>query len=238
MALRLHELHPILAHFPLVLMPLSVASDVVGSVTDNPFMLGVGRVAMQAAVTSMALTAASGTIAQEGVKASREPGVAQDFLTTHRNMNIVVFGATAALTVMRTRQNRPNGLYFTLAAGAGLALAYTAYLGGEMVYKYGVGVEAARGVDYDRSPELKLRNTGVIARTKVGNLASGLARAARSLFFGPRFPALRNQQSRLEGGESSRYYYSEKVDEFGRREREHDAAHHRYSDDDYGGLHS
>ena len=238
MALRLHELHPILAHFPLVLMPLSVASDVVGSVTDNPFMLGVGRMAMPLAVTSMALTAASGTLAQEGVKASQQPGVAQDFLTTHRNMNTVVFGAATALMIMRMRQKRPNGLYFTLAAGSGLALVYSAYLGGEMVHKYGVGVEAAGGVQRARSPELRLKNTGEIVRTVFGNLKSGLTRAARSLFFGPRFPALRNQQSRLEGGESSRYYYSEKVDEFGRREREHDAAHHRYSDDDYGGLHS
>src|SRR5690554_3338488 len=159
MALRLHELHPIFAHFPLVLMPLSVASDVAGSMTDNYFMRSVGRMAMPMALTSMALTAVTGVIAQEGVKASREPGVAQDFLTTHRNMNMVVFGATAALTVMRTRQNKPNGMYFALAAGTGLALAYSAYFGGEMVHKYGVGVEAAQGVDYERSPEIKLKNT-------------------------------------------------------------------------------
>ncbi len=238
MALRLHELHPIFAHFPLVLMPLSVASDVAGSMTDNYFMRSVGRMAMPMALTSMALTAVTGVIAQEGVKASREPGVAQDFLTTHRNMNIVVFGATAALTVMRTRQNKPNGMYFALAAGTGLALAYTAYLGGEMVHKYGVGVEAARGVDHAHSPELKLKNTGVIARTKVGNLASGLARAAKSLFRGPRFPALRGETPQLETADDSRYYYSEKVSGFGGVEREHDAAGHRHSEDDYGGLHS
>ncbi len=241
MALRLHELHPVFAHFPIVLLPLSVVSDVVGSITHNPFMHVVGRVAMPLAVTSMALTAVTGVIAQEGVTASQQPGVAQDFLTTHRNMNIVVFGATAALTAMRMRQNKPNGLYYGLAAGTVAAMAYSAFLGGEMVHKYGVGVEAARGVEHDRSPELKLKNTGSVMSTVFGNLGSGLARAARSLFRGPRFPALGAQKPMLkpsESAEGARYYYSKNIGEFDGKEKEYDAAHHRYSDDDYGDLHS
>lgn len=237
MAMRLHEFHPVFAHFPIVLMPLSIASDVVGMATDNRFMLSMGRVMMPLAVTSMALAAVSGVVAQEGVTASRQRGVGQDFLTTHRNVNIAVFGAATALTVMRMRQGRPNRLYFALAAGTGLGLMYSGYLGGKMVHGHGVGVEPAGGVLYDRSPELKLKNTGSVVSAVFGNLGSGLARAARSLFRGPRFPAIGSRQSML-GSEEARYYYSKRVDDFQEREKDHDATHHRYSDDGYGDLHS
>lgn len=237
MAMRLHEIHPVTAHFPITLVPLSIASDVVGSMTDLPLARGMGRVSMSLALASMAVTAVTGVVAQEGVTAVRTPGVAQNMLITHRNLNMLIFGAAAGVTAMRMRQTRPNAMYYLCAAGVFGAMTYSAYLGGEMVHKRGVGVLSAGGVQPDRAPELRMKNAGAIVGTIFGNLSSGLARAARGWLRGPRMPALRAEDRLMREVEGVPREDSPRLDDSQGEAGAFDADAARFPGEELGGLH-
>lgn len=43
MAMRTHEIHPVLVHFPLALMPTAIAADVVGAMTGNRTLMDMGK---------------------------------------------------------------------------------------------------------------------------------------------------------------------------------------------------
>lgn len=61
-------------------------------------------------------------------------GETQDMLMTHRNLNFAATVAATSMALWRAQHKRPNAVYL----GAGIAgvgvLAYTAYLGGKLVY--------------------------------------------------------------------------------------------------------
>src|SRR4051812_2154690 len=118
MPMRLHEVHPSLAHFPLALVPVSIAADIVGAVTGNRFLMRMGAALMPVAAVTGAVTAVAGLVAQNAVEAQ---GEGHDLLVTHRNLNGALVALTAALAIVRSRTEEPTAGY--LAAGVGSALA-------------------------------------------------------------------------------------------------------------------
>ncbi len=152
MAMRIHEIHPALVHFPLALAPLSLFLDLAGRIAGRRSWMRAGARLMPVAAASGALAGAAGLVAQGSVEVSRE---ARDTLTTHRNLNLGLVVLTGVLAAARQRTETPS-LGYLLAGLAGVAaMSYTAYLGGRLVYHYGVGVEKAGGVDPHKSPELR-----------------------------------------------------------------------------------
>jgi uncharacterized membrane protein len=151
MAMRLHEVHPTLAHYPLALFPVALVADLLGKLTGRRELMKIGAALLPVAAVSGVVTAASGLVAQEAV----EPGEAHDMLVTHRNMNIALVGLMGALTLMRLGQKTPTAGYLLAGAGAMAGMTYTAYLGGKMVYDHGVGVMPAHGVRTETSPEIR-----------------------------------------------------------------------------------
>ena len=155
MAMRLHEVHPSLVHYPLALLPLAVVTDTLGYLTRNRRLLAAGRWATLLTAATAAAAGTAGLLAQEEVVAE---GKARDLLVTHRTMNIALTLATAVLAAWRWRRRAPSPL--SLAVGAvGLgAMSYSAYLGGRMVYEHGVGVMPALGVKPGRGRLLRPGN--------------------------------------------------------------------------------
>lgn len=177
MPLRLHEIHPVLAHYPVALLPAAIAADVAGRLRRDPSLAEVGRKLVPAAFATAAATGLAGLLAQGAVKAD---GPARDLLVTHRTLNIVGTLALAGLAFWRGRLGRPSTAY--LAAGLACAglVTYSAYLGGKMVYVHGVGVEAAGGIAEGRSPEVgagsgatALETTVQAARDSAADLMAG-----------------------------------------------------------------
>lgn len=155
MPIRLHELHPSLVHFPLALVPVSLFLDGLGALLGKPaWRRSAGRLMPIAAATS-ALTATSGMVAQGAV---RIPADAHPTLVTHRNLNLGLVALITALAVVRTRSDAPGPGYFLAGLAGVVAMNYTAYLGGKLVYRHGVGVEKAGGVLPGRSPEVRWEN--------------------------------------------------------------------------------
>lgn len=187
MAMRLHELHPSLVHFPLTLLPAAVLSDLVGHLAGNRVLREVGRRAMPLAAASAAVAAIAGLAAQEEVDAD---GDARDMLVTHRNLNLTLGAIAAGMAVWRQRRRRPTPAYLALGLVGLGAMSYTAYLGGHMVYEHGVGVRAAGGVRRN-VPELTPAEAPRAARRFARDVERAVPHAIEDVTGGDLAPTLR-----------------------------------------------
>jgi uncharacterized membrane protein len=181
MSVRTHELHPMLIHAPLVLLPLSAASEVAAagsrSWVRRRVLDRVGRRLWWG-------TAASGLLAGvAGMAASREVDLgdrrAQDAMFVHGLGNLVVVVGALGLAAWRSG-HRASGLTAGFGTGALLAALYTAWLGGELVYTHGAGVKAVRGVG-DAPPLFSIQAPARLTRDAAGGLGWLMRRAGRAL---------------------------------------------------------
>ena len=188
MAVRLQEVHPAIVHYPLALLPVAVGADLLGRATGSEALASVGRTLMPVAAASAIVSAVTGLVAQEEVQAD---GEAADLLVTHRSLNLGLVTLSTALAVHRVRQKEsPGAGYFALAlAGLG-AMAYSAYLGGKMVYEHGLGVKPADGLRDDPPPELSASNARQIARRVGQDVERGIAHTIEDYRHGDVLPAL------------------------------------------------
>src|SRR5438067_7856771 len=189
MAMKLHEVHPALVHFPLALLPISIGADLLGRLTDNEALMNVGKKTMPVAVASGLIAGIAGLMAQTEVEAD---GKALDMLKTHRTLNLAAVAAGAVLATQRARNDRPSVGYLAAGAGALAVLTYSAYLGGAMVYQLGVGVKAAEGVRVRPSvPELKRKNASKALRRAGSDLKEGIKLTVQETVRGDLVPALK-----------------------------------------------
>ena len=187
MAIRLQQMHPALVHLPIALLPLAVGADLLGSMTGNKSLLSFGQKAICVAAAGAVASAVTGLIAGEEVNVK---GVSQDMLMTHRNLNFVATVVASGMALWRAEHRRPNAIYLgTGAAGIGV-LAYTAYLGGKLVYDVGVGVEPAHGVYRADAPALKAGQVGAFLRTAATDLVHGVQHMIEELRAGNVVPTI------------------------------------------------
>jgi uncharacterized membrane protein len=185
--LRLHEVHPSVVHFPLAMVPLTLALDAIGWLTDRPAFCDTARALMPVAAGSAMVAGAAGLLAQESVRAE---GKAHDLLVTHRNLNLGLTAAVTGLAAMRMRRSEPTAAYLLTGLLGVVGMMYTAYLGGKMVYARRVGVEPD-GVRPGESPPIGLRNLGRVARTSARHVKDGVEHIAQDTRRGELAPALR-----------------------------------------------
>ena len=187
MAIRLQEMHPALVHLPIALLPLAVGADVIGSVAANRSALSLGQKAICIAAAGAVASAATGLIAGEEVNVE---GASQDMLITHRNLNFIATVVATGMALWRFNHRKPNATYLAVGAvGVGL-LAYTAYLGGKLVYDVGVGVKPAKGVYRSDAPALKSGQVGSFVKTAGTDLVHGVQHMAQEVAKGRLIPTL------------------------------------------------
>jgi uncharacterized membrane protein len=137
MPMKTHELHPALVHAPLVLLPLAAGTDLAALLLQRRGIERSGRrlwlgVAGTAALAGLAGLAASQEVRPDGRQAS-------DMMFVHGLGNAALLAAATGIALRRMR--RPPGVVTTTLGLLGaMASGYTAYLGGELVYAHGVGV--------------------------------------------------------------------------------------------------
>jgi uncharacterized membrane protein len=187
MALRLQELHPTVVHLPLALLPLAVGAEILGAITDRQLFRTFGRRAITLAAAGAVGAAVTGLVAGEEVNVE---GETRDMLQTHRNLNAVATVIAITMAAWRSRVRKPGAAY--LAAGvAGVGVvAYTGYLGGELVYEHGVGVDPAKGVWRPDAPQLERRQFGAFVRDAAIDVWHGVRHMAEELARGEIVPAL------------------------------------------------
>lgn len=194
MSIRLQEVHPGIVHFPIALLPTALTVDAVGKWTGRDSWSEAGRRLMPFAAGSAVAAAAAGLVAQSAVNLDDE---AHDLLVTHRNLNAAVVILAGVLAALRMRRRSASTTYL-LAGFAGVAtMAYTAMLGGRMVYAHGVGVEPAGGVRYDKAPKITPAKLGQVAAIAAGNAAAAAKHSVRHLAHGDLAPTLTKSGSSL-----------------------------------------
>lgn len=187
MPIRLQQMHPALVHFPITLLPVAVGADLLGCLTGSKPLHSFGQKAIVLAAGGAVAAAVTGLIAGEEVNVE---GEARDMLMTHRNLNFVATIVASCMAAFRSQRQRPSALYLGVgAAGVGL-LAYTAYLGGKLVYESGAGVEPAHGVYRSEAPALGDGDPVAFFKTAATDLVHGAQHMAEEVSAGKLAPTL------------------------------------------------
>ena len=208
MTMRTHELHPQLVHLPLALLPMAAATDLAAVLTRSRGLDRLGR--------SLWLLGCGGGIAAgfAGLAASQQVEVPEpqvdDMMYLHGVGNALILGASGALATWRLF-HRATVRSTSIGISACAASLLTAHLGGELVYRHGVGV----GLGASSGPKLLSRAAPLaLARDALAG-ARWLALRTRALFSSePLAPdALVEKQARRaafaaglgEGGQQTRH---------------------------------
>lgn len=179
MAMRTHELHPTLVHAPLVLLPAAALVEVLAAVRPRERRLQrAGRRLWWAASISGLAAGLAGMAASQEVQLDTDD--ARDAMFVHGIGNLTLVVSALGIAVWRARRvatptSAVAGVVATCAA------AYTAYLGGELVYAHGAGIVRLGGVAAE-SPALFSRTApGRLGRDAVRGLLWLLRRGGRAL---------------------------------------------------------
>jgi len=141
-----HPVHPMLVVFPIGLLATSVIFDIIFLATANPVLAAVSFYMIAAGAVGGLLAAIFGFIdwlALPNGSRARNIGLWHGL----GNFTIVVLFVISWLIRGAAPKFVPSGLALILSfAGLGLALI-TAWIGGELVYRLGVGVDPGANVN-------------------------------------------------------------------------------------------
>ncbi len=136
--------HPIFVHFTVALLSLSVVLFVVTPFVNPPLKEQWQTVARWALWFGAGITIITGIAGLHAYNTVAHDTPSHLAMTDHRNwaiVAIVLFLALAAWSIIWVRKGRALGLVFVVCMViAGVVLASTAWRGGEVVYRYGLGV--------------------------------------------------------------------------------------------------
>ena len=141
-------IHPVVVHFPIALLLTSVLSDLLSTFRVETFFRKVGLYLLILGVIGAAAAGVSGEQAREGLAAGPGLPLAIDRHASYATGTIWTFIGLLLCRVYLLIKGRFISGYRTMYLLASLLAAglliMTSYTGGELVFKYGAGVERAR----------------------------------------------------------------------------------------------
>ncbi|SCG63719.1 DUF2231 domain-containing protein [Micromonospora coxensis] len=154
-----HPVHPMLVMFPVALLVTGTLFDIVDTVGGPDFLGEVAYWNITIGLVGGLLAAAAGTFDLLAIPAGTR---AKRVALTHAAANVAVVLLFAAVWVVRLNaESRAAGGALIAIEVVGLALlGVSAWLGGELVDRLGVGVDADAGLDAPSS----LRSTSAAQR--------------------------------------------------------------------------
>ena len=139
-------IHPAFVHFPIALVPLSVAADVIAYATGSSALRATAWWCLVVGAAAAAVTVVAGFVDMERQAIEHD---AHHRVHTHMKVGLAVFSVTSGLAVWRWLVEMRGGAVSLgyLAAGLGIVglVVFQAWLGGELVFRHGVGVAQAGG---------------------------------------------------------------------------------------------
>ena len=148
-ALRLFKLgapmHPIFVHFTIALTSASLVFDALGFFLGKTSLSNAGGWTLLGSAVMTLMTISTGLTSS--TRAPVEEGEARSFLRAHMALGLTFFGLLLAITFWRIflwqNGRGVSWLYLISLALVSLVMTTQGYLGGELVYRYGVEVEQA-----------------------------------------------------------------------------------------------
>ena len=148
-------MHPIFVHFTIALTFASLVFDALGFFFNKASLTAAGGWALVGAALMTLATLSTGLTS--ATRAPVEEGEARSFLRAHMALGFIFYGLLVAIVFWRISlwQGGQSVSWVYLAALAFVSLVMTVqgYLGGELVYRYGVEVEQAYRELPDRDAE-------------------------------------------------------------------------------------
>jgi uncharacterized membrane protein len=137
--------HPIFVHFTIALTASSLVFDALGFFTGRASLAAAGGWTLVGSALMTLMTISTGLTSS--ARAPVEEGEARSFLRAHMALGFIFYGLLLAVTLWRLYlwQEGLGVSWWYLAAMAVVSLVMLAqgYLGGELVYRYGMEVEQA-----------------------------------------------------------------------------------------------
>jgi uncharacterized membrane protein len=136
--------HPIFAHFTIALTVSSLAFDIASRALGMPSLSAAAWWCLVAATAATAGTLVSGLVSR--IRAPIAAGPARSYVGWHMAIGPAFFGCLVALAVWRgsswEANEMPSWIYLAVLSSAALLMTIQGYLGGELVYRFGVEVES------------------------------------------------------------------------------------------------
>jgi uncharacterized membrane protein len=137
-SIRKHPIHPMLVGIPIGLWVFAVVADLVHTGGGGPAWKQVAWYCIGGGIIGALLAAVPGLVDLTSISAGKVRKVA----LTHMTVNLIVVGLFGLSFWWRTRD--PFGGWPAAISGIGLLLlGLGGWLGGELVFVHGMGVEAA-----------------------------------------------------------------------------------------------
>lgn len=136
-------MHPIFVHFTIALTSASLVFDALGFFWSKTSLTATGGWTLLGSTVMTLATISTGLISS--ARAPIEEGEARSFLRAHMALGLIFYGLLVAITLWRLslwQDGRGvSWLYLAALAVVSLLMTVQGYLGGELVYRYGVEVE-------------------------------------------------------------------------------------------------
>ena len=144
-----HPIHPMLIPWPLALLSTAAVFDIIGLVTSDGMWHTISFWLIAAGLLMALLAAVFGFLDYTNIpRGTRAKSVA----LTHGGGNVVVVLLFAASWWLRTGNTEAPGLLPVVLALVGTGLAtVTAWLGGELPYRLGIGIDDGANPDASNS---------------------------------------------------------------------------------------
>ncbi len=136
----LANIHPLLVHFPIAFLSLFVAVDLIGTAAKKTEWRSFASGLLYLGTVFAGLTVWAGFNAADTVPHGHN---VHDIMERHEQLGLSILALSMALTAWRLRRPVDGwGIYNALTVILLGVIIFGADLGGLMVYKYGVAVEA------------------------------------------------------------------------------------------------
>jgi len=140
-----HPLHPILVHFPIALLSTAIFFEALGALLGRDFFRPAATWLLGLGMLGGVLATVAGFWNEEAAEAA---GVPETAIERHENLALLTLAVFAVLLVMRWLRGRrwiPEhpAVFFSIGFVGLALLGTTGYFGGDLVYRYGAGVERA-----------------------------------------------------------------------------------------------
>jgi uncharacterized membrane protein len=137
------NIHPFLTHFPIALLSVSILCECAAIALKRDDLSRAGWWTQLGGTIGLAAAAGTGILAGNSV---RIPPAGAEYLAVHQEIAFVASTTFAVLLFWRIASGtkRPPGrdvVFLVLFAAGVLAIWAGAWYGGEMVYRFGVGVQ-------------------------------------------------------------------------------------------------
>lgn len=140
------NIHPLVIHFPIAFLIAAFICEIISQFFDKAYFGKTAKWALLVGTITLGIAAFTGWLGHKTVAHSE---ASYQFIERHQQFGFISLGLFVGLLVYRfvllektQKNNLIIGVLLTLNFIGLSLMSYGAHLGGELVFKYGVGVES------------------------------------------------------------------------------------------------